>query len=160
MNHYEIVFILNPQQSAESKLFEKCKEQIIAVNGTVDRSEEIGSRELAYPINDCNKGHYYLINFQCESKELSKIEGLFKFNEAILRSSIVKKRRSETEPSVLLTQTREKQSEMKKFSESKTSERDKQATPIKEIKEEAKLTEKVENVEKESEPAETKGDNK
>jgi hypothetical protein len=49
---------------------------------------------------------------------------------------------------------------MKKFSESKTSERDKQATPIKEIKEEAKLTEKVENVEKESEPAETKGDNK
>ncbi|MFL2754246.1 MAG: 30S ribosomal protein S6 [Gammaproteobacteria bacterium] len=160
MNHYEIVFILNPQQSAESKLFEKCKEQITAVNGIVHRSEEIGSRDLAYPINDCNKGHYYLINFQCESKELSKIEGLFKFNEAILRSSIVKKRRPETEPSVLLTQTKEKQSEMKKYSESKTSEREKQATPVKEIKEEAKSTEKIEKAEKESESAEAKEENK
>ena len=160
MNHYEIVFILNPQQSAESKLFEKCKEQITAVSGIVHRSEEIGSRELAYPINDCNKGHYYLINFQCESKELSKIEGLFKFNEAILRSSIVKKRRSETEPSVLLTQTKEKQSEMKKYSESKNSEREKQATPANETKEEAKSTEKIENAEKESGSAEAKEENK
>jgi small subunit ribosomal protein S6 len=136
MNQYEIVFILNPQQSAESNLFNKCQEQIKSSKGVVHRSEDIGSRDLAYSINDCNKGHYFLINFELEASELVNIETLFKFNEAILRSSLVKKKTIETEPSALLTQTKEKQAESKRYSESRTT-----------AKSEIRLTEKPETKE-------------
>ena len=63
-------------------------------------------RTLAYPINDKNTGHYFLLNFECDPKNLKEIESLFKFDESIMRSSLVKKKRAETEPSVLLSQTK------------------------------------------------------
>jgi small subunit ribosomal protein S6 len=152
MNQYEIVFILNPQQSAESKLFEKCQEQIKSSKGLIHRTEDIGSRDLAYPINDCNKGHYFLINFELEPSELVNIESLFKFNEAILRSALVKKRTIETEPSALLTQTKEKQAETKKYSESRRPERSEiRSTEKLEIKEAPKKVEGEESTEKKSE---------
>ena len=63
-------------------------------------------RTLAYPINDKNTGHYFLLNFECDPKNLKEIESLFKFDESIMRSSLVKKKRAETEPSILLSQTK------------------------------------------------------
>ena len=63
MNHYELVFIVNPQLSKDSKLFDKCKEQITSINGILHRAEDIGLRDLAYQIDDCSKGHYFLLNF-------------------------------------------------------------------------------------------------
>ncbi len=106
MNHYEIVFVLDPQLDRESKLFEKCLEKIMSINGITHRSEDIGLRTLAYPINDKNTGHYFLLNFECDPINLKEIESLFKFDESIMRSSLVKKKRAETEPSVLLSQTK------------------------------------------------------
>ena len=85
MNHYELIFIVNPQQSKESKLFDKCKDQISAVGGELHRAEDIGLRDLAYQIDDCSKGHYFLLNFECEPNNLKEIETLFKFNESIDR---------------------------------------------------------------------------
>lgn len=114
MNHYELIFIINPQQSKESKLFDKCKDQISAVGGELHRAEDIGLRDLAYQIDDCSKGHYFLLNFECEPNNLKEIETLFKFNESILRSSIVKKRRAETEASALMSQTKDKQTDFEK----------------------------------------------
>ena len=114
MNHYELIFIVNPQQSKESKLFNKCKDQISAVGGELHRAEDIGLRDLAYQIDDCSKGHYFLLNFECEPNNLKEIETLFKFNESILRSSIVKKRRAETEASALMSQTKDKQTDFEK----------------------------------------------
>jgi len=114
MNHYELIFIVNPQQSKESKLFDKCKDQISAVGGELHRAEDIGLRDLAYQIDDCSKGHYFLLNFECEPNNLKEIETLFKFNESILRSSIVKKRRAETEASALMSQTKDKQTDFEK----------------------------------------------
>ena len=114
MNHYELIFIVNPQQSKESKLFDKCKDQISAVGGELHRAEDIGLRDLAYQIDDCSKGHYFLLNFECEPNNLKEIETLFKFNESILRSSIVKKRRAETEASALMSQTKDKQTDLEK----------------------------------------------
>jgi len=106
MNHYELVFIVNPQLSKDSKLFDKCKEQITSINGILHRAEDIGLRDLAYQIDDCSKGHYFLLNFDCLPNHLNEIESLFKFDETILRSSIVKKRRAETETSALMSQTK------------------------------------------------------
>ena len=109
MNHYELVFIVNPQLSKDSKLFDKCKEQITSINGILHRAEDIGLRDLAYQIDDCSKGHYFLLNFDCLPNNLNEIESLFKFDETILRSSIVKKRRAETETSALMSQTKNTQ---------------------------------------------------
>ena len=109
MNHYELVFIVNPQLSKDSKLFDKCKEQITSINGILHRAEDIGLRDLAYQIDDCSKGHYFLLNFDCPPNHLNEIESLFKFDETILRSSIVKKRRAETETSALMSQTKNNQ---------------------------------------------------
>ena len=106
MNHYEIVFVVDPQLDRESKLFEKCLEKIKSINGITHRSEDVGLRTLAYPINDKNTGHYFLLNFECDPINLKEIESLFKFDESIMRSSLVKKKRAETEPSVLLSQTK------------------------------------------------------
>ena len=106
MNHYEIVFVVDPQLDKESKLFEKCLEKIKSINGITHRSEDIGLRTLAYPINDKNTGHYFLLNFECDPINLKEIESLFKFDESIMRSSLVKKKRAETETSILLSQTK------------------------------------------------------
>lgn len=110
MNHYELIYIVNPQQAKESKLFDKCKEQISSVSGVLHRSEDIGLRDLSYQIDDCTKGHYFLLNFECQPENLKEIENLFKFNESILRSSIVKKRKAESETSALMTQTKDQSS--------------------------------------------------
>ena len=134
MNHYELIFIVNPQQSKESKLFDKCKDQISAVGGELHRAEDIGLRDLAYQIDDCSKGHYFLLNFECEPNNLKEIETLFKFNESILRSSIVKKRRAETEASALMSQTKDKQTDFEK-------------PPLEEAKKEEKKITKIEEKE-------------
>ena len=110
MNHYELIYIVNPQQAKESKLFDKCKEQISSVSGVLHRSEDIGLRDLSYQIDDCSKGHYFLLNFECQPENLKEIENLFKFNESILRSSIVKKRKAESETSALMAQTKDQSS--------------------------------------------------
>ena len=105
MNHYEIVFVVDPQLDKEAKLFNKCLDTVTSIKGITHRSEDIGIRKLAYPINDKNSGHYFLLNIECNSESLKDIESLFKFEESIMRSSIVKKKRAETEPSSLFTQT-------------------------------------------------------
>ena len=134
MNHYELIFIVNPQQSKESKLFDKCKDQISAVGGELHRAEDIGLRDLAYQIDDCSKGQYFLLNFECEPNNLKEIETLFKFNESILRSSIVRKRRAETEASALMSQTKDKQTYLEK-------------PPLEEAKKEEKKITKIEEKE-------------
>ncbi|MFL2742614.1 MAG: 30S ribosomal protein S6 [Gammaproteobacteria bacterium] len=110
MNHYELIYIVNPQQAKESKLFDKCKEQISSISGVLHRSEDIGLRDLSYQIDDCSKGHYFLLNFECQPENLKEIENLFKFNESVLRSSIVKKRKAESETSALMAQTKDQSS--------------------------------------------------
>ena len=114
MNHYELIFIVNPQLSKDSKLFDKCKEQISSISGTLHRAEDIGLRDLAYQIDDCSKGHYFLLNVECLPNDLQEIESLFKFDETILRSSIVKKRKAETETSALMSQTKNSQVNVEK----------------------------------------------
>ena len=89
MNHYEIVFVVDPQLDTEAKLFNKCIDTVKSIDGLTHRSEDIGVRKLAYPINDKNTGHYFLLNIECDPEKLKDVEALFKFDESIMRSSIV-----------------------------------------------------------------------
>ena len=106
MNHYEIVFIFNPDEKQSGKsLLEKIKETTKSIKGKVHRSEEIGSRRLTYPIKDFFKGEYFLLNIECNSTDISKITELFKFNENVLRTSVLAKKKAETSKSALFEQT-------------------------------------------------------
>ncbi len=106
MNHYEIVFIFNPDEKQSGKsLLEKIKEITKSIKGKVHRSEEIGSRRLTYPIKDFFKGEYFLLNIECNSTDISKITELFKFNENVLRTSVLAKKKAETSKSALFEQT-------------------------------------------------------
>ena len=108
MNHYEIVFLVHPDQKSDSEaILNKYCDQIKSSNGTVDRSENIGSRKLAYPIQDCYKANYFCINVTCDSDQIDSLKESFKYNDAILRHLIVRKDEIETEPSSLLKQTQE-----------------------------------------------------
>ena len=108
MNHYEIVFLVHPDQKSDSEaILNKYCDQIKSSNGTIDRSENIGSRKLAYPIQDCYKANYFCINVTCDSDQIDNLKESFKFNDAILRHLIVRKDEVETEPSSLLKQTQE-----------------------------------------------------
>ena len=153
MNHYELIFIVNPEQSKDSKLFDKCKEQISAVGGELHRAEDIGLRDLAYLIDDCSKGHYFLLNFECEPNNLKEIETLFKFNESILRSSIVKKRRAETEASALMSQTKDVQTDFEKSPLEEATKEEKKITKTeeKEVIEDKETEEKEETSDAEGE---------
>ena len=108
MNHYEIIYIFNPDEKELGKsLFDKILEPTKSIKGQIHRSEEIGSRRLAYPIKDYYRGEYFLINLECNSSELSSITDLFKFNENILRTSVLKKKQAETGKSALMEQTKD-----------------------------------------------------
>ena len=108
MNHYEIVFLVHPDQKSDSEaILNKYCDQIKSSNGTIDRSENIGSRKLAYPIQDCYKANYFCINVTCDSNQIDSLKESFKYNDAILRHLIVRKDEIETEPSSLLKQTQE-----------------------------------------------------
>jgi small subunit ribosomal protein S6 len=144
MNHYELVFIVNPQLSKDSKLFDKCKEQITSINGILHRAEDIGLRDLAYQIDDCSKGHYFLLNFDCPPNYLNEIESLFKFDETILRSSIVKKRRAETETSALMSQTKNNQVNTEKTLSEETKIEEKAETKSEEKNENTELSDSKE----------------
>ena len=76
MNHYEIVFVVDPQLDKEAKLFNKCLDTVTSIKVITHRSEDIGIRKLAYPINDKNSGHYFLLNIECNSESLKDIESL------------------------------------------------------------------------------------
>jgi len=107
LNHYEIVYIFNPDEKELGKtLFDKILETTKTIKGKVHRSEEIGSRRLAYPIKDFYRGEYFLVNIECDSSELATITDLFKFNENILRTSVLKKKQAETSKSALMEQTK------------------------------------------------------
>ena len=108
MNHYEIIYIFNPDEKELGKsLFDKILETTKSIKGQIHRSEEIGSRRLAYPIKDFYRGEYFLINLECNSSELASITDLFKFNENILRTSVLKKKQAETVKSALMKQTKD-----------------------------------------------------
>jgi small subunit ribosomal protein S6 len=103
MRHYEIVFVVHPDQSEQvPQMVERYKGVIAAKNGTVHRLEDWGRRQLTYPIAKVHKAHYVLMNIECDNETLTELEHSFKFSDAVLRHLIVKMDKPFTAPSPMM----------------------------------------------------------
>ncbi len=102
MRHYEIVFLVHPDQSDQvPAMVERYSSLITEAGGSIHRHEDWGRRQLAYPINKIHKAHYVLLNVECGNDALEELENTFKFNDAVLRHLITRSDRAITEPSPL-----------------------------------------------------------
>ena len=108
MRNYEIVFLVHPDQSDQtSSIISKLDKLIKDSGGNVHRSENIGNRKLAYPIQDQFKASYGLLNVECNQEAIDEIKNSFKFNDSIIRNIVLSTQKAHSEPSALLTQTKE-----------------------------------------------------
>ncbi len=108
MRHYEIVFLVHPDQSSQvPAMIERYKSTIEATSGKIHRLEDWGRRHLAYPINKIHKAHYVLMNVECDQATLAELESGFRFNDAILRSMTLLQKAAITGPSIIATSTAE-----------------------------------------------------
>jgi len=105
MRHYEIVFIVHPDQSEQvPAMVEKYTSTITTQGGKVHRVEDWGRRQMAYMINKLAKAHYVCMNIECGQTTLDELEHGFKFNDAVLRHLVIKTKKAETEPSIMMKQ--------------------------------------------------------
>ena len=103
MRHYEICFIVHPDQSEQvPAMVERYKGMVTARNGKVHRLEDWGRRQLAYPLAKVHKAHYVLMNIECDNETLTELEHSFKFSDAVLRHLIVKMTKPVTTPSPMM----------------------------------------------------------
>jgi small subunit ribosomal protein S6 len=109
MRHYEICFIVHPDQSEQvPAMVERYRALIEAANGRIHRLEDWGRRQLAYPIQKMHKAHYVLMNIECDGAVLAELEHGFKFNDAVLRHLVVKMKRAITTPSPMMKEEKSK----------------------------------------------------
>ncbi|MGY6555923.1 MAG: 30S ribosomal protein S6 [Wenzhouxiangella sp.] len=103
MRHYEIVLLVHPDQSEQVPgMLERYRTLVETNGGQVHRSEDWGRLQLAYTIAKLHKAHYIMLNIECDAATLEELEGIFRFNDAILRHLTVRKDEAETEPSIML----------------------------------------------------------
>ena len=109
MRHYEIVFIVHPDQSEQvPAMVERYKALVTTRNGQIHRLEDWGRRQLAYPIQKLHKAHYVLMNIECNGEVLAELEHGFKFNDAVLRHLTIKMKRAITDPSPMMKEEKSK----------------------------------------------------
>ncbi|MGD8236190.1 MAG: 30S ribosomal protein S6 [Chromatiales bacterium] len=103
MRHYEIVFLVHPDQSEQVPgMVDRYRKGIEEKGGTIHRLEDWGRRQLAYPINKIHKAHYVLMNIECGDDALTDLESAFRFNDAILRHMTIRRDEAVTGPSPLV----------------------------------------------------------
>lgn len=111
MRHYEIVFIVHPDQSEQvPAMIERYKNTITSKGGLIHRVEDWGRRQLAYLINKFAKAHYVCMNIECSHETLQELETAFKFNDAILRHLTVRMKKAETAPSPMMKSAQKEES--------------------------------------------------
>ena len=119
MRHYEIVFLVHPDQSDQAPtIITKLSSIVTDSGGTVHRSENIGNRRLAYPIQDQFKAAYALLNIECGQTAIDEIKNSFKFNDSVIRNLILNTKEAHSDSSALLVQTKE-DSEKESYEEEK-----------------------------------------
>jgi small subunit ribosomal protein S6 len=123
MRHYEVVFIVHPDQSEQvPAMVDRYRQMVTGRGGNIHRLEDWGRRQLAYPIEKMHKAHYVLMNIECDNETLSELEHAFKFNDAVLRHLTVLMDEAVTAPSPMMK-------EEKSRSMSTTEDAAKPATP-------------------------------
>jgi len=102
MRHYEIVFLVHPDQSSQvPAMIDRYRTTIEAASGKIHRLEDWGRRHLAYPIKKLQKAHYVLMNIECDQATLAEMESNFRFNDAILRSMTLLLKDAVVQPSII-----------------------------------------------------------
>ena len=110
MRHYEVVFMVHPDQSEQvPAMIERYRATIESKGGKIHRLEDWGRRQLAYPIQKLAKAHYVLMNIECGTEELNELESAFRFNDAVLRNLIISRKEAVTEPSLLAKRSEERE---------------------------------------------------
>jgi small subunit ribosomal protein S6 len=110
MRHYEICFLVHPDQSEQvPAMLERYRNMIEEKGGSIHRLEDWGRRQLAYPIAKLHKAHYVLMNIECDSDTLNELEGAFKFNDAVLRHLTIRRQKALVEQSEMLKAKEEKE---------------------------------------------------
>jgi len=109
MRHYEIVFIVHPDQSEQvPAMIERYKTLVTGRNGLIHRLEDWGRRQMAYPIQKVHKAHYVLMNIECDGETLAELEHAFKFNDAVLRHLTIKMSKAVVTPSPMMKEEKSK----------------------------------------------------
>ena len=103
MRHYEVVFIVHPDQSEQvPAMVERYRGMVTARSGRIHRLEDWGRRQLAFPIQKLHKAHYVLMNIECDKEALGELEHAFRFNDAVLRHLVIVRDEAIVEPSPMM----------------------------------------------------------
>ncbi len=114
MRHYEVVFMVHPDQSEQvPAMIERYRNMIESSGGAIHRLEDWGRRQLAYPINKIHKAHYVLMNIECGAEPLKELDSAFRFNDAVIRNLIIKRDSAVTEISLLAKMKEEEEAAAK-----------------------------------------------
>jgi len=114
MRHYEIVFLVHPDQSEQvPAMVERYQGMVTESGGSIHRSEDWGRRQLAHPINKIHKAHYALLNVECDFPVISEIKSAFKFNDAVLRNLVISRDEAVTEASPMAVAVAEEKAKEK-----------------------------------------------
>ncbi len=117
MRHYEIVFLVHPDQSDQvSAMTERYRSIITQGNGNVHRLEDWGRLQLAYPIQKIHKAHYVLMNIECDQEVLDELNSSFRFNDAVIRTMVVGMKKAKTAPSSMMKIIEQEEAESSKRS--------------------------------------------
>jgi small subunit ribosomal protein S6 len=146
MRHYEIVFLVHPDQSEQvPAMIERYKSSVETNGGKVHRLEDWGRRQLAYPINKIHKAHYVLMNVECDESVRDEIETAFRFNDAVIRNLIIKRDEAITDMSVLAKAKNEEDAAEKKAAAERASRQAQAPAPEAAVEETSKNTDAEES---------------
>jgi len=148
MRHYEICFLVHPDQSEQvPAMLERYRNMIEEKNGSIHRLEDWGRRQLAYPIAKLHKAHYVLMNIECDNDTLAELEGAFKFNDAVLRHLTIRRQNALVEQSEMLKAKEEKDRSSRDHSDRRRPSSDDESTDVVEESEELEDDEEESEVE-------------
>lgn len=107
MRHYEIVLLVHPDQSEQvPAMVERYTGVVTKAGGAVHRNEDWGRRQLAYPIQKIHKAHYILLNIECDNESVEELKSTFRFNDAIIRSMVIRRKNAVTEASPMMKEAK------------------------------------------------------
>ena len=120
MRHYEIIFLVHPDQSENvGAMVERYRKHVEDTKGTVHRVEDWGRRQLAYPIEKIHKAHYVLMNIECDQASIDELKSMFKFSDAVIRNLVIRTSKAVIDPSPLARSGEEaRESELRETRES------------------------------------------
>ena len=155
MRHYEIVFLVHPDQSEQvPAMVERYQGMVTGSKGVVHRTEDWGRRQLAHPINKIHKAHYVLLNIECDQAVLDEIKGAFRFNDAVLRHLVISRDDAVTEASPMAVAVAEEKAKEREAQQRRDAKAAAEAA-MRSSKDEAEAKEAVEAAPEADKPADT-----